>query len=132
MSIIKAELDRIRLDAAVSAGALRSVDVKDGPAHFRYFCQPDELEALKAALEKNGLYGEQFGYRERDIKFFEWYARLPDWLGTPIRKINAPMQSAYQNKCLREAGISEPNTYFQGVLEHIEQFDMERNAPRAP
>ncbi|MBL8846814.1 MAG: hypothetical protein JNN24_13680 [Hyphomicrobium zavarzinii] len=119
-SILKASLDRIRLDEAVENGRLSSVDLNSDGLTFRYYCQSDQHEQLKNSLERNQyVFGEEFGYRPRDIRFFEWYIQLPDWLGSVVRSLNAPIQHAFLNTALRDAGIDDPKRHWEELRNRL-------------
>lgn len=123
-SMLKAALDRIKLDEAVKTGELFSLDLEINRRVLRYYCQGDRYECLKSALDgEQYVYGEEFGYRPRDIRFFEWYVNLPDRLAAIVRSLNSPIQNAYINTALRDAGIDNPKRYWEDVRRRLDEYE---------
>lgn len=113
------------LDAAVSSGKLKSVDVvqklrdSNSEITIRHYCQPqfeDEMHFIARINEKlfnrqqpdenlKKSFGDYLGYRKRDQLLWKVLPDLPKPLQDAIYKLNASVtQTAYQQHMLHKAG----------------------------
>ena len=128
--------DRLRMDQAVTNGTLVSADreitQEDGESFtMRFFAQPEkEQEMLEFADGYNsgaGLtksHGAYLGYRKRDICLFRATSILPEPIEKSLINLNTIFQRAYSDKQLKNAGIEEPNAYFEELKEQLEGNDI--------
>jgi hypothetical protein len=127
----KEQRDRKILDRAVAEGKLKSIDtVRDNIPVRRFYCQPGREEDMQwvkaiedgdenAARDCKKEWNELYGYRKRDVLFYNYYFRFPEQLGSLMRQMNANAQMYHREKLLEECGIDPAQWVEQLRQEHI-------------